>query len=181
MVTMERGHSVEGSFSRKFSSVHIVREFCRLKSFAILSKNLPFWKKTIPYREIMHSECSKFHPNRLTCDRVIAEGVNTVQTRHKMFPILGEASFSPSKYLYQLLFCSWPSDITTSTCSSVQLTAKTIAKTNWSHEPMSTLTLLAGGQEDIRTVKSLWHLSSEALFWNKWSMTYRDSPGQRQC
>jgi len=38
--------------------------------------------------------CPKFHPNPFTCGRIIAERVNVVQTRHKVFPILGEASAS---------------------------------------------------------------------------------------
>jgi len=46
-----------------------------------------------------YSQCPKFHPNRFTSGGVITERVNTVQTRHKVFPILGEASaFSPSNY-----------------------------------------------------------------------------------
>ena len=41
---------------------------------------------------------SKFHPNPFTSGGVIAERVNNVQTRHKVFAILGEASASsPSK------------------------------------------------------------------------------------
>jgi len=40
----------------------------------------------------------KFHPNPFTSGEVIAERVNVVETRHKVFPILGEAS-SPSKDL----------------------------------------------------------------------------------
>jgi len=38
----------------------------------------------------------KFHPNPFTFGGVIAERVNILETRHKVFPILGEAS-SPSK------------------------------------------------------------------------------------
>jgi len=46
-------------------------------------------------RQIMQP---KLHPNRFTSVGVIAERVNTIQTRHKVFPILGEASASsPSK------------------------------------------------------------------------------------
>jgi len=45
-------------------------------------------------RQTMYSECPKFHPNRFTSDGVIAERVNTVPTRHKVFPILGEATAS---------------------------------------------------------------------------------------
>jgi len=37
--------------------------------------------------QTMYSECSKLHPNRFTSGGVIAERVNTVQTRHKVFPI----------------------------------------------------------------------------------------------
>jgi len=48
--------------------------------------------------QTMYSQCPKFHPNRFTSGGVIAERVKTVQTRHKVFPILGEASASsPSK------------------------------------------------------------------------------------
>jgi len=48
----------------------------------------------------MYSQCPKFHPNRFTHGGVIAERVKTVQTRHKVFPILGEASASsPSNYV----------------------------------------------------------------------------------
>jgi len=41
----------------------------------------------------MYSEYPKFHPNGFTSGgvTVIAKRVNTVQTRHKVFPILGEA------------------------------------------------------------------------------------------
>jgi len=43
-------------------------------------------------------EFPKFHPNPFTSGGVIAERVNIVQTRHKVFAILGEASASsPSK------------------------------------------------------------------------------------
>jgi len=46
------------------------------------------------------SEFPEFHPNPLTCGGVIAERENIVQTRHKVFAILDEASASsPSKYL----------------------------------------------------------------------------------
>ena len=41
-------------------------------------------------RQTMYSECPKFRPNRFTSGGVIAKRVNTVQTRHKVFPILGE-------------------------------------------------------------------------------------------
>ena len=47
-------------------------------------------------RQRMYSECPKFHPNRFTSGGVIAERVNTVQTRHKVFPILGEGTASSS-------------------------------------------------------------------------------------
>ena len=44
------------------------------------------------------SECPKVRRNPFTSGGVIAERVNVVQTRHKVFPILGEASASsPSK------------------------------------------------------------------------------------
>ena len=40
------------------------------------------------------SEFPKFHPNLFTSGGVIVERVNIVQTRHKVFAILGEASAS---------------------------------------------------------------------------------------
>jgi len=46
--------------------------------------------------QTIYSEFSKFRPNPFTYGGVIAERVNIVETRHKVFPILGEAS-SPSK------------------------------------------------------------------------------------
>jgi len=50
-------------------------------------------------RQTMYSECPKLHPNRFTSGGVIPERVNTVQTRHKVFPLLGEAiASSPSNY-----------------------------------------------------------------------------------
>ena len=46
-----------------------------------------------------YSEFPKFHPNPFTSGGVIAKRVNIVQTRHKVFAILGEASASsPSLY-----------------------------------------------------------------------------------
>jgi len=45
--------------------------------------------------QTIYLEFPKFHPNPFTSGRVIAECVNIVQTHHKVFPILGEAS--PSK------------------------------------------------------------------------------------
>jgi len=42
-----------------------------------------------------YSEFQKFHPNPFTSSGVIAERLNIVETCHKVFPILGEAS-SPS-------------------------------------------------------------------------------------
>jgi len=47
--------------------------------------------------QTIYSEFPEFHPNPFTSGRVIAERVNIVQTRHKVFPILGEAS-SPSSF-----------------------------------------------------------------------------------
>jgi len=42
-------------------------------------------------RQTTYSKRPKFHPNRFTSGGVIGERVNTVQTRHKVFPILGKA------------------------------------------------------------------------------------------
>jgi len=52
--------------------------------------------------QTIYSEFPKFHPNPFTSGGVIAGPVNVVETRHKAFPILGEASSpraSPSKNL----------------------------------------------------------------------------------
>jgi len=45
--------------------------------------------------QTIYLEFPKFHPNPFTSGRVIAEPMNIVETRHKVFPILGESS-SPS-------------------------------------------------------------------------------------
>ena len=65
-------------------------ELSRFRFCADCAQNLPG-----PAPDI-YSECPKFHPNPFTSGRVIAEHVNIVETHHKVFPILGEAS-SPSK------------------------------------------------------------------------------------
>jgi len=44
--------------------------------------------------QTIYSEFPKFHPNPFTFGRVIAKHVNIVQTRHKVFAILGKASAS---------------------------------------------------------------------------------------
>ena len=49
--------------------------------------------------QTIYSEFPKFYPNPFTSGWVIAGRVNIVEKRHKVFPILGEAS-SPSKYRY---------------------------------------------------------------------------------
>jgi len=41
--------------------------------------------------QTIYSEFPKFHPNPFTSGGLIAERVNIVQTRHKVFAILGEA------------------------------------------------------------------------------------------
>jgi len=55
--------------------------------------------------QTIYSEFPKFHPNPFTSGGVVAERMNIVQTRHKVFAILGEASASsPSnkKHVYKL-------------------------------------------------------------------------------
>jgi len=42
--------------------------------------------------QTIFSECPKFHPNPFTSSGVMVGCVNIVETRHKVFPILGEAS-----------------------------------------------------------------------------------------
>ena len=48
--------------------------------------------------QTIYLERHKFHSNRYTSGGVIAGRVNIVEARHKVFPILGEAS-SPNKYI----------------------------------------------------------------------------------
>jgi len=48
--------------------------------------------------QTIYSEYPKFHPKPCTSGRVIAGCVNIVETRHEVFPILGEDSL-PSKYV----------------------------------------------------------------------------------
>jgi len=45
-------------------------------------------------RQTMYLEYPKFHQNPFTSGGVIAERVNTIQTHHKVFPILCEATAS---------------------------------------------------------------------------------------
>jgi len=52
--------------------------------------------------QTIYSNCPEFHPNPFTSGGVIAERVNVVQTRHKVFPILGEASASSPSNTYLL-------------------------------------------------------------------------------
>ena len=40
--------------------------------------------------QIIYSECPKFHPYPFTSGRFIAARANIVETRHDVFPILGE-------------------------------------------------------------------------------------------
>jgi len=44
------------------------------------------------FLQTIYPEFAKFHPNPFTSGGLIAERVNIVETRHKVFPILGEAS-----------------------------------------------------------------------------------------
>ena len=59
-------------------------------------------------RQTMYSECPKFHPNRFTSGRVIAERVNTVESRDKVFPMFGR-SLASSRinivHKYGVYFC----------------------------------------------------------------------------
>jgi len=59
--------------------------------------------------QTIDSEFPKFHPNPFTSGGVIDERVNIVQTRHKVFAILGEASASsPSKYNVRICYAGRP-------------------------------------------------------------------------
>jgi len=51
--------------------------------------------KSVGQIQTIYSEFRKFHPNPFTSGRVIAERMNIVEMRHKVFPVLSEAS-SPS-------------------------------------------------------------------------------------
>jgi len=44
--------------------------------------------------QTIYSECPKFHSNPFTSGGVIAGRMNIVEMRHKVFPILGEATAS---------------------------------------------------------------------------------------
>ena len=62
--------------------------------------------QNLPVTAPNHSEFPKFHPNPFTSGGVIAERANIVQTRHKVFAILGEASASsPSKNNDKVMLC----------------------------------------------------------------------------
>jgi len=59
--------------------------FSRYRFCTDRAQNLPGQQQT------MYSECPIFHPDRFTSGVVIAERVNTVETRDKVNPILSEA------------------------------------------------------------------------------------------
>jgi len=121
MVQMESQHSIGAATSRDFPRFVIILQISRpevgshsrwyqksVKSCVIYRTKKPKKKSARSValssvrlapkicqgqRQTMYSHCPKFHPNRFTSSGVIAERVNTVQTHHKVFPILGEASF----------------------------------------------------------------------------------------
>jgi len=95
---------IERSFS-KCSWPHKKTKLRLALSLSLLRgsrQNLP-----VPAAKALYSECPKFHPNRLTSSGVIAERENTVETRHKVNPILGEASLSPSKKALCRIMQQW--------------------------------------------------------------------------
>jgi len=63
------------------------------KSPAVASARITpkIWQSQL---QTIYSECLKFHPNPFTSGGVTTERVNTFQTRHKVFPIIGEATAS---------------------------------------------------------------------------------------
>jgi len=66
-------------------------------------------------------ELPKFHPNPFTSGGVIDERVNIVQTRHRVFAVLGEASASsPSNYMSTLLVQVEPSVRSVCVCVYVE-------------------------------------------------------------
>ena len=73
------------------------KNFCKVsrsRFCADCAQNLP---GTAPNNIL---EFPKFHPNPFTSGGVIAERVNIVETCHKVFPILGEASSLSNKVCY---------------------------------------------------------------------------------
>ena len=58
--------------------------------------------------QTIYSECPKFHPNPFNSGGVIAERVNIVEVRHKVCPILGEATASSPSNDLSSLFCVSP-------------------------------------------------------------------------
>jgi len=82
------GRPEVGDIARCLPDEKISARFLTLASAPIAPKICQHQGLTV------YSECRKFHPNRFTSSGVIAERVNTVQTLHKVFPILGEATAS---------------------------------------------------------------------------------------
>ena len=69
-----------------------VCKFCEIwltgnRSHALVSARIAP-KISLGLLQTIYSESPKFHPNPFTSGRVIAERVNIVETRHKVFPIL---------------------------------------------------------------------------------------------
>ena len=83
--------------SAKLCVVYLTKKQTSARSPALASARIA-QNLSGPAQKI-YSEFPKFHPNPFTSGEVIAERVNIVETRHKVFPILGEAS-SPSNYAH---------------------------------------------------------------------------------
>ena len=90
--------------------------------------------------QTIDSEFPKFHPNPFTSGGVIAERVNIVQTRHKVFAILGEASASsPSKKRATLTSGGVPSSLV---CRGIYVTSTILTCDRWRrHSMVSTYTI----------------------------------------
>jgi len=71
--------------SVKSRIAYLTKKFVSLLLLHDRVQNLPEQRRT------MYSECPKFHRNRFTSGRVIAEPVNNVETCDNLFPIFGQS------------------------------------------------------------------------------------------
>ena len=89
--------------SAKSCVVYLTKSKTSARSPALASAQIPP-KICQGQLRTIYSEFPKFHPNPFTSGGVIAECVNIVETRHKVFPILCEASLPGNNVCYGMLW-----------------------------------------------------------------------------
>jgi len=97
----------------------------------------------------MDSEFPKFHPNPFTSGGVIAERANIVQTRRKVFAILGEASASSPSNNH-----SHSDTVANEIVQAMRTTCKRKATENTCERPSKVIRTVLGDQDDFDVTSS---------------------------